>query len=127
MFTLFDEWAMGEDFLVDAWDPNIQIQRRKKSETPRDIKEKNRELMQFDGDTESLSRGSSPGLAWFLLWHGEYSNMFGPFVCEGVRKWGYLMWDSDRIMHSNLEEHLENHMDEHMGDPRPHIHHILYH
>ncbi|KAH6887767.1 hypothetical protein B0T10DRAFT_574936 [Thelonectria olida] len=36
-----------------------------------------------------------PPLAWVLLWDGIYSNIYGEYVPEPLRRWGYVMWDED--------------------------------
>ncbi|KXH49793.1 hypothetical protein CSIM01_03930 [Colletotrichum simmondsii] len=61
--------------------------------TARDKLERAKTSMKFMGDNVPPL---SPPLAWVLLWNGRYSNVFGGFVPEELRRWGYVMWDEQR-------------------------------
>ncbi|KAK5992079.1 hypothetical protein PT974_05476 [Cladobotryum mycophilum] len=37
-----------------------------------------------------------PPLAWVLLWNGKYANIYGDYVPESLRRWGYVMWNESR-------------------------------
>lgn len=37
-----------------------------------------------------------PPLAWVLLWDGKYCNLYGEYVPDEFRRWGYVLWDKRR-------------------------------
>lgn len=37
-----------------------------------------------------------PPLAWVLLWDGKYCNLYGEYVPDEFRRWGYVLWDERR-------------------------------
>jgi hypothetical protein len=61
--------------------------------TARDEAERRRDLVDFVGDTIPPD---GPPLAWVLLWGGKYANLYGEYVPESLRQWGYIMWDEWR-------------------------------
>ncbi|KAL2192587.1 hypothetical protein P885DRAFT_72864 [Corynascus similis CBS 632.67] len=60
---------------------------------PRDEAERRRDPLEFAGDAVPPN---GPPLGWVLLWSGTYANIYGEYVPEIVRKWGYVMWDERR-------------------------------
>ncbi|KAL2144764.1 hypothetical protein VTI28DRAFT_8610 [Corynascus sepedonium] len=60
---------------------------------PRDEAERRRDPLKFVGDAVPPD---GPPLGWVLLWSGTYANIYGEYVPETVRKWGYVMWDERR-------------------------------
>lgn len=40
---------------------------------------------------------SGPPLAWTLIWRGTYSNLYGEYVPDEIRQWGYVFWDEGRL------------------------------
>jgi hypothetical protein len=59
----------------------------------RDEAEQRRDAMTFVGDAVPPD---GPPLAWVLLWGGRYANIYGEYVPEPLRRWGYVMWDKHR-------------------------------
>lgn len=37
-----------------------------------------------------------PPIAWVLLWDGKYCNLYGAYMPDEFRRWGYVMWDERR-------------------------------
>lgn len=60
-----------------------------------------------------------PPLGWVVLWKGEASNLFGSFVRETYRRWGFVMWDAARLKASGALAYMEKE-EEWLGrrDPR---------
>lgn len=81
------------DFLEDeSIDIVTQESRRRKHPSHRDQKELRRDPLPFEGDTEPC-----PTLAWTTIWRGTYSNRYGGYLDEPIRRWGYIMWDAARL------------------------------
>jgi hypothetical protein len=59
----------------------------------RDAAEQRRDSMEFVGDAVPPD---DPPLAWVLLWGGKYANIYGGYVPESIKRWGYVMWDASR-------------------------------
>ncbi|RYP13395.1 hypothetical protein DL767_010753 [Monosporascus sp. MG133] len=59
----------------------------------RDEAEQRRDPVDFVGDAVPPD---GPPLAWVLLWGGKYANIYGEYVPESLRRWGYVMWDKRR-------------------------------
>lgn len=38
-----------------------------------------------------------PPQAWVILFKNRYSNLFGRYVPDAVRRWGYVFWDASRL------------------------------
>lgn len=45
-----------------------------------------------------------PPLAWVLLWGGKYANIYGAYVPESLRQWGYVIWDERRWIDMGAKE-----------------------
>ncbi|KAI3395931.1 hypothetical protein diail_642 [Diaporthe ilicicola] len=104
----------GEDWIDDSvWDYN-QDSRRDQYPSDRDSAQDSRQAMLFDGD--SLK---SPPLGWVLFWMSEYSNLFGSHIPEGLRRWGFVIWDAGRL-DSTAKDAIEREWDSMYGmtDPR---------
>ncbi|POS68905.1 hypothetical protein DHEL01_v212700 [Diaporthe helianthi] len=43
-----------------------------------------------------VSSISAPPLAWVLMWDGKYCNLYGDYVPDDFRRWGYILWDERR-------------------------------
>ncbi|ODM18747.1 hypothetical protein SI65_05364 [Aspergillus cristatus] len=69
--------------------------------TDQDSKQKRRDPLPFQGDNEEL-----PPLAWTLIWQGTYSNLFGWYIKDELRSWGYIMWDAARLERTGAKEVL---------------------
>lgn len=61
--------------------------------TARDEAEERRDPMEFAGDALPPN---GPPFAWVLLWSSKYANIYGGYVPEPLRRWGYVMWDERR-------------------------------
>lgn len=59
----------------------------------RDAAEQRRDPMDFVGDAVPPD---DPPLAWVLLWDGKYANIYGEYVPELLRRWGYVIWNESR-------------------------------
>ncbi|KAH6645873.1 hypothetical protein BKA67DRAFT_663752 [Truncatella angustata] len=59
----------------------------------RDEAEQRRDPINFIGDT---APPDGLPIAWVLLWGGKYANIYGEYVPQSVRRWGYVMWDERR-------------------------------
>lgn len=69
----------------------------------KDETEQRRDPIYFNGD---VIPPDGPPLAWVLLWGGKYANIYGEYVPESVRRWGYVFWDQSRWMHIGTDEEL---------------------
>ncbi|KAH7183465.1 uncharacterized protein B0J16DRAFT_401825 [Fusarium flagelliforme] len=87
--------------IQEAWDPWVedavsrqcQARRRGRVFSARDRAEVERAPIPFTGDSED-----SPPLAWVTIWKGTSSNRFGQWIPRSFREWGYVMWDSGRMI-----------------------------
>ena len=80
----------------DAFGSIAQNDRREMSTNfpdARDAAEQRRDQMDFAGDAVPPDE---PPIAWVLLWGGKYANIYGEYVPELLRRWGYVMWDESR-------------------------------
>ncbi|RYO76292.1 hypothetical protein DL766_008929 [Monosporascus sp. MC13-8B] len=59
----------------------------------RDEAEQRRDPLEFVGDAVSPD---GPPLAWAPLWGAKYTNIYGEYVPESLRRLGYVMWDERR-------------------------------
>ncbi|KAI0531712.1 hypothetical protein GGR58DRAFT_518298 [Xylaria digitata] len=69
----------------------------------RDEAELRRDPIHFVGDTVPPD---GPPSAWVVLWGGNYSNIYGEYVPQSVKQWGYVMWDKRRWIGMGAEEDL---------------------
>ncbi|KAI1323077.1 hypothetical protein F5Y16DRAFT_384603 [Xylariaceae sp. FL0255] len=65
-----------------------------------DDAEHRRDPIHFNGDTVPPN---GPPFAWVALWGGKYSNIYGEYVPESVRRWGYVMWDERRWIEMGVD------------------------
>lgn len=47
----------------------------------------------FEGDR---APPQTPPFVWVNLWNGRYSNIYGEYVPQPLRRWGYVVWDKKR-------------------------------
>jgi hypothetical protein len=40
---------------------------------------------------------SGPPFAWTILWEDKYSSIYGGYIKEERREWGYVFWDAARM------------------------------
>ena len=111
-------WPAGY-FLEDALGETAQYERRQERLSNRDQKQERRDLLPFKGDSEEDIDGSHPPLAWTLIWGGTYSNLYGYYVQDVIRRWGYVMWDETRLQLSGVKELLARQWEEDWGDSDP--------
>ena len=90
---------LDEDF--EALGETAQLMRRDEKITEKDWKQRRRDPLPFIDDV-----GTGPPLAWTLIWGGTYSNLFGIYIPQVYRCWGYVMWDAGRLKNSGGEEAL---------------------
>ena len=88
-------------------------------QSERDHKAERREPLTFEGDGEPDSDGPGPPLAWTLIWGGTYSNLYGYYVPDIIRRWGYVMWDAARLEHTHANELLMRQWEAEYGDWDP--------
>lgn len=90
----------------------VQWERREQQWSERDRKEKDRDALLFIGDTEY-----SPPLAWTTMWKETYSNLYGSYIEDGLRRWGYIMWDAVRLESTGVRKLILERWDDDF-DPR---------
>ena len=108
-------WPAGA-FLEDALGEMSQIQRRQEQVSSRDQKQQRRDPISFSGDGEDKL---CPPLAWTLIWQGTYSNLYGYYVQDLIRRWGYVMWDATRLERTDAKEVLARQWETDWGDDDP--------
>lgn len=114
-------WYIGLDRLTGHLSEAQLNMRRWDKPSERDRLELNRAPLEFSGDVEADSSGRMcPPLAWTTIWGGTYSNMYGWFTSDELRRWGYVFWDAARIKSTGVEALLEECWDYlwHGDDPR---------
>ncbi|KAI1466231.1 uncharacterized protein F4812DRAFT_461201 [Daldinia caldariorum] len=85
-------WPLG-NFLIDlALGETAQWARRQKAYSNRDEKQNRRDPLPFTQDAES-----HPPLASTLIWGGTYSNLYGWYVHDDIRRLGYVFLDAMKI------------------------------
>ncbi|KAI1840396.1 hypothetical protein JX266_013404 [Neoarthrinium moseri] len=80
----------------------------------------------FDGQRPPTPDGafgldnSCPPLAWTIIWRGTYSNLFGHYVDDDLRCWGYIMWDAKTLGRTGATKVLARQWQKRWGgtDPR---------
>lgn len=105
LYSYRDDWLDGKHEVMTMKDqrfipPNnslaiskeAQDSRRAAWSTPGDAAEDSGQELRFEGDS-----ADSPPLAWVLYWQGKASNLFGDYVPASFRRWGYVMWDAERL------------------------------
>ncbi len=68
--------------------------------TNRDRMQRRRDPLAFEGDDQPDAK--RPPLAWTLIWGGTYSNVFGMYIHNDLRMWGYIMWDAVRLERASV-------------------------
>ena len=92
-------------WVTETVSSSCQYRRRrgKRVDSARDKAQAERQPMPFTGDSEG-----SPPLAWVTIWKGTYSNLFGEWMPRSFLRWGYVMWDSDRMISAGAGAVLED-------------------
>ncbi len=80
---------------------------RRRAPTIQDQKHARKDPLPFEGDRDSDGDGPSPPLAWTLMWQGIYSNRYGYYVPEAMRRWGYVVWDAARLERTGAKKVLQ--------------------
>ncbi|KAJ0106845.1 hypothetical protein J7T55_014921 [Diaporthe amygdali] len=91
------------DFFEEAVGFAAQRHRRDIQFDDRDRAEERRQAMAFAGDD-----AGAPPLVWTLLWGGKYSNLFGEYIPDEIRRWGYVFWDAHRIDFDDTKDYLKD-------------------
>ncbi|KAI0973597.1 hypothetical protein F4678DRAFT_405526 [Xylaria arbuscula] len=84
-------------------DTTEQSRRRRNNPTLRDRMHESRVRFPFRGDDEP----GSPPLAWTVIWGGTYSSMYGWYIPDELRRWGYVFWDAVRLESTGGSEVLK--------------------
>lgn len=82
-------------FQQDYWNKRHPTDRRRLHE--------NRVPCTFRGDSNS----GGPPLAWTLIWEDTYSNLFGGYTSDKLRRWGYIFWDAATLQSMGAEQVLQ--------------------
>ncbi|KAK3935654.1 hypothetical protein QBC46DRAFT_396979 [Diplogelasinospora grovesii] len=112
-------WPRGNFLGNEALGETAQFQRRRERPSHRDQKQQRHDPLPFEGDDESDANGLRPPLAWALMWRGTYSNLYGYYVQDVIRRWGYVMWDAARLEHTGAKKVLARQWEEDWRDSDP--------
>ncbi|KAJ4248752.1 hypothetical protein NW762_012590 [Fusarium torreyae] len=112
---------LGEDWIVETSDSFTLRSRHEDWNSERERAQDDRQEMSFKGDRDDL-----PPLAWVSIWKGTCSNICGYCIPDSLREWGYVMWDSSRLIDSGAMAILDQQWramygrddDEETDDPR---------
>lgn len=63
--------------------------RRRHRPTDRDRLQDERSPLPFRGDDFD-----GPPISWTIIWRETYSNLYGYFLPDELRQWGYVFWDA---------------------------------
>lgn len=86
-----------------------QTVQRRHHPSERDRLTAERRLFPFRGDREPdsvLVAGSLPPIAWTMIWGGTYSNLYGFYTSDDLRRWGYVFWDQATMVEQRGERVL---------------------
>ena len=101
-------------------DDEHQQERRATDPSERDQMREDRAPFPFVGD----GGGDGPPFAWTIIWAGTYSNLYGSYIPDTIRRWGYVFWDRATLKYS-ARELLEEQWDDACclppGDPRDYV------
>ncbi|KAL2198834.1 hypothetical protein P885DRAFT_67974 [Corynascus similis CBS 632.67] len=95
--TMQKSISSGGELFDGALSEGTQWARHDEQLSERDLKQQARDPLPFVGDLEPDSHRSCPPLAWTLVWKGTYSNLYGDYLEDEMRRWGYVMWDAARL------------------------------
>ncbi|KAI1808827.1 hypothetical protein F4811DRAFT_2441 [Daldinia bambusicola] len=99
------EFALGEA---------AQWERRQEAFSKRDEKQNRRDSLPFTQDAESY-----PPLAWTMIWGGTYSNLYGWYVHDNLRRLGYVFLDAITIESLGAKDIILKKCQEDWGDNDP--------
>ncbi|KAL7916982.1 hypothetical protein ACQKWADRAFT_307934 [Trichoderma austrokoningii] len=92
-----------------------QAIRRRDHPSEQDQMQEERVPCQFCGDGEP----DTPPLAWTIIWGDTYSNLYGCYTLDEMRRWGYIFWDAARLESTGAREVLRRQWEESWGDEDP--------
>ncbi|KAM0429332.1 hypothetical protein ACHAPT_006547 [Fusarium lateritium] len=105
----------GGTFLEDViLSKAAQQKRHREDVATRDDKPRQRDHMPFLGDNEL-----GPPSAWALLWNESYSKLYGNYIPDEIRRWGYVIWDAARLERVGAARLLERQWKETWADHDP--------
>lgn len=90
--------------LLHRMDLVAQEERRRITPSTYDVRERSRELMKFVGDRPEDGK---PAVAWVVIWRGRYSSLFGDAIPKNMKRWGYVIWDVQRIVECDAKPLLK--------------------
>lgn len=90
------------DAMTGVFSSSDQDSRRSECPSERDRMQEERAPFPFRGDGEP---GESP-LAWTTIWGGTYSNLYGYYLTDTMRRCGYVFWDAARLERTGVMEVL---------------------
>lgn len=103
-------WPAGcfleDGFVSGALGRLAQMERLEKWPGERDEKQLRGDPMPFRGDGGPDEHGERPPIAWTLIWREKYTNVFGYYVEDNIRRLGYVMWDATRLEESGATDRL---------------------
>ncbi|KAF4418720.1 hypothetical protein FACUT_11710 [Fusarium acutatum] len=88
--------SVADDMISETTRPYHQDTRRDNHYSDRDKAQDNRDRMSFEGESYD-----SPPFAWVVFWKESYSNLYGDYIPQSFRPWGYVMWDKDRLVNAD--------------------------
>ncbi|RAQ59023.1 hypothetical protein COH20_007123 [Aspergillus flavus] len=112
-------WPTGNFLEGEALGESAQFQRRQEHPSNRDLRQERRDPLPFQGDEVPDPNGVHPPLAWTLIWRGSYSNLYGYYVQDIIRRWGYVMWHATRLDYTGAKELLARQWKADWGDTDP--------
>ncbi|KAI1475123.1 hypothetical protein F4774DRAFT_414134 [Daldinia eschscholtzii] len=107
-------WPLGSFLTNEALGEAAQWERRQEALSKRDEKQNRRDPLPFNGDAES-----SPPLAWTMIWGGTYSNLYGYYVHDSIRRLGYVFYDSMTIQSLGVKDIIIREWKNDWGDSDP--------
>ena len=85
-----------EHLIAESMSINAQTDRRwNMNFTEHDEADLNQDPLVFAGDA---APPLGPPFGWVLLWDRLYANVYGSYVPQAPRQWGYVMWDERRLL-----------------------------
>ncbi|KAE8132867.1 hypothetical protein BDV38DRAFT_296563 [Aspergillus pseudotamarii] len=112
-------WPAGNFLEGEALGESAQSQRRQDHPSNRDLRQERGDPLPFQGDEVPETNGVRPPLAWTLIWKGSYSNLYGYYVQDTIRRWGYVIWDATRLDRTGARELLARQWEADWGDTDP--------
>ncbi|KAF4468590.1 hypothetical protein FALBO_4510 [Fusarium albosuccineum] len=92
-----------------------QLMRREAQPSDRDRMQDEKVPMPFPGDGVP----DAPPLAWAMIWGSTYSNIYGWYIPDDTRPWGYIFWDAARLERTGGKELLQQQWEKCWEDEDP--------